>query len=152
MLNTIFTRVTDKTTSRISRWSMVLALSVLSTFTAPVYSASKATNNTLSLQNLERERAALIQDMLSPALNIEQRQQQLAKRQRQLTDMERMVMRDERLLSSTSSLVTNAFSSYELTFLVHAGAERKQSAAQHWLTVMNITGDAVLDSHVGFRK
>jgi hypothetical protein len=106
----------------------------------------------LSLQNLERERAALIEDILSPGLDVQQRQQKLIKRQRQLTDMERMVMRDERLLASASSLVKNAFKEYELTFLVHAGAENKDSARAHWLKSVNVTSDAVFNTQVGFRK
>lgn len=114
--------------------------------------ASGSSTNDLSLQNLERERAALIQDLLSPSLGIEQRQQQLKKRQRHLTDMERMVMRDERLLSSSSVLVKNAFDQYELTFLVHAGAEQKRSAGEQWLATMNISNDAILAAQVGFRK
>lgn len=115
-------------------------------------SASNSSTKELSLQNLERERAALIQDLLSPSLDVEQRQQQLNKRQRQLTDMERMVMRDERLLSSSSALVRNAFNQYELTFLVHAGAEQKRSAGEHWLAAMNISNDAILGAQAGFRK
>jgi len=114
--------------------------------------ASNSSTADLSLQNLERERAALIQDLLSPSLDVKQRQQQLKKRQRQLTDMERMVMRDERLLSSPSALVKNAFDHYELTFLVHAGAEKKRSAAEHWLASMNVSNDAILGARVGFRK
>jgi hypothetical protein len=117
-----------------------------------VNAATSPSTNTLSLQNLERERAALIQDILSPALDMQQRQQLLTKRQRHLTDMERMVMRDERLLASKSPLVKNAFKQYELTFLVHAGAEKKRSASEHWLSSMNVTNDAVLNTQVGFRK
>jgi hypothetical protein len=113
---------------------------------------SRSSGSILSLENLERERAAFIQDILSPSLNTQQRRLQLKKRQRQLTDMERMVMRDERLLSSTSPLVKVAFTEYELTFLVHAGAEHKQSASEHWLNQMNVTSEAVLNTQIGFRK
>lgn len=120
--------------------------------TTAAQSATNSSTNDLSLQNLERERAALIQDLLSPSLDVEQRQVKLKKRQRQLTDMERMVMRDERLLSSSSKLVKNAFGQYELTFLVHAGAEKQRSAGEHWLATMNISNDAILSARVGFRK
>lgn len=130
--------------------STVVAFFIIST--SAVTAATLPSTNILSLQNLERERAALIQDILSPALNVQQRQQQLAKRQRQLTDMERMVMRDERLLNSVSPVVKNAFTQYELTFLVHAGAEHKQSASEHWLNSVNVTNSAVLNTRVGFRK
>jgi uncharacterized protein YlxW (UPF0749 family) len=129
---------------------IVISISLVTVFTAQ--SATNSSTNDLSLQNLERERAALIQDLLSPSLDVEQRQVQLKKRQRQLTDMERMVMRDERLLSSSTDLVKNAFGQYELTFLVHAGAEKKRSAGEHWLATMNISNDAILGARVGFRK
>jgi hypothetical protein len=108
--------------------------------------------NTLSLQNLERERAALINDMLDMNLDMSQRLSKITKRQRQLTDMERMVMRDERLLNTQSTLVTNAFAQYEQTFLVHAGAEQNRSASQQWLANVNISNDAVLNSRMAYRK
>jgi hypothetical protein len=122
------------------------------TLAASKVNGHQLTKDTLSLQNLERERAALIQDFLSLTLDIQQRQQQLVKRQRQLSDMERMVMRDERLLSSGSPFVKQAFSQYELTFLVHAGAENKQSASEHWLKSINVSNDAILNTKTGFRK
>ncbi|MFT6268383.1 MAG: hypothetical protein ACJAVV_001191 [Alphaproteobacteria bacterium] len=138
-----------------SSTSKLIAISIMGFLFVGSVTANAATSasmKTLSLQNLERERAALIQDILSPALDIQQRQQQLIKRQRHLTDMERMVMRDERLLVSTSPLVKNAFKQYDLTFLVHAGAENKRSASEHWLSTMNVTSDAVLNTQVGYRK
>jgi uncharacterized protein YlxW (UPF0749 family) len=134
------------------RLSISVFLASLLAVSMVAQGASNSSSADLSLQNLERERAALIQDLLSPSLDIEQRQQQLKKRQRQLTDMERMVMRDERLLSSSSTLVKNAFNQYELTFLVHAGAEQQRSAGEHWLATMNISNDAILNAKAGFRR
>ncbi len=119
------------------------------------FSASKdalESKQILSLQNLERERAALVHDMLDPSLDTQSRMQKLNKRQRHLTDMERMVMRDERLLSSNSVLVKNAFSQYSSTFLVHAGAEHNRSASEQWLSNVELSNAAILSSHVGFRK
>lgn len=138
----------------LSSYTLALCLTIALVLTV-INTASAATlprTDTLSLQNLERERAALVQDLLSPALDLQQRQQKLTKRQRQLTDMERMVMRDERLLASNSALVKNAFKQYDLTFLVHAGAEKKRSASQQWLASVNVTNSAVLATKVGFRK
>lgn len=122
-----------------------LALTALS-------SIAFATDKTLSLQNLERERAAMVQDLLDLDLNISQRMQQLAKRQRQLTDMERMVMRDERLLKSTSRHVKQAFENYESTFLVHAGAEKERTASEQWLANINLSNQTILTTQAGFRK
>lgn len=147
----MFSKSLNNTVLHVKKLSIIISsISLITVFS--VQSATNSSTNDLSLQNLERERAAFIQDLLSPSLDVEQRQVQLKKRQRQLTDMERMVMRDERLLSSSSDLVKNAFGEYELTFLVHAGAEQKLSASEHWLATMNISNDAILGARVGFRK
>lgn len=111
-----------------------------------------AVDQTLSLKNLERERAAFINDLLSPAILLHERVELLNKRQQHLTDMERMVMRDERLLNSDSTLVKRAFDEYETTFLVHAGAEKSLNAAQQWLDQVKFNNAAILNTRVGFRK
>jgi hypothetical protein len=110
-----------------------------------------ANNEPLSLSNLERERAALVKDLLDPSLDFEARLVSIDRRQRQLTDMERMVIRDERLLSSTSPTVKRAFEKYELTFLVHAGAENNQSATAQWLEQVNFSSESVLRARAGYR-
>nr|WP_241664383.1 hypothetical protein [Ningiella ruwaisensis] len=112
---------------------------------------SLADDNILSLSNLERERAALINDLLNPALDIEQRIARLDKRERQLTDMERMVIRDERLLNSNHHLVKRAFANYELTFLVHAGAESKQNATSQWLKQVSFDSQDIFKAKAGYR-
>lgn len=119
---------------------------------ASSFNASVRGVSTLSLQNLERERAALIQDLLRPDLTIEQRSLQLSKRQRQLTDMERMVMRDERLAQSDSAHVKRAFDDFDRTFLVHAGAENKRNAGEQWLATINMSNQAIMNARMGFRK
>lgn len=116
------------------------------------HSYANNNTNTLSLQNLERERAALIQDILDPSLDVSQRLQKINKRQRQLTDMERMVMRDERLLNGQSRLVKKAFDTYDKTFLVHAGAENNRSAKQQWFATIKLSNDAVLNTRLAYRK
>lgn len=120
---------------------------VLAVFAVPTVASDKV----LSLSNLERERAALINDMLNPSLDFEERLVQMNKRQRQLTDMERMVIRDERLLSSKRHSVTQAFENYELTFLVHAGAEAQQSASSQWLEQVKFNSESVLNASAGYR-
>lgn len=117
-----------------------------------VLATTKNTISTLSLQNLERERAAFVDDLLNLKLDGLQRQQRIVKRQRSLSDMERMVMRDERLLRSDSALVENAFSQYESTFLVHAGAENNISAAQQWLLNIKLSNQAIMNTQSGYRK
>lgn len=146
------TNTIDKRTTLFIKPTLMGILTILVMSSSVLHAATLPSTQTLSLQNLERERAALIQDILSPKLDVSQRQLQLNKRQRQLSDMERMVMRDERLMNSNSTLVKNAFSNYELTFLVHAGAEDKRTASEQWLSKMSITNEAVLNTQVGFRR
>lgn len=114
-------------------------------------SGAMANNEPLSLSNLERERAALVKDLLDPSLDFEARLASIDRRQRQLTDMERMVIRDERLLNSKSPMVKRAFDNYELTFLVHAGAENKQTATAQWLEQVNFSSESVLRARAGYR-
>jgi hypothetical protein len=112
---------------------------------------ASAKDNTLSLNNLERERSALINDMLSADLAFEERLAKVQKRQRHLSDMERMVIRDERLMASQSPQVKRAFSAYELTFLVHAGAEKELSASAQWLDQVNFDTASVMSASAGYR-
>ncbi|MFC4699623.1 hypothetical protein ACFO4O_05570 [Glaciecola siphonariae] len=129
---------------------VLLSLCLASAF----FSASSpafAKDNILSLSNLERERSALLTDMLDPSLAFDERLAKIQKRQRQLTDMERMVIRDERLLSSQNSQVKRAFNDYELTFLVHAGAEKNLSASSQWLEQVNFSSSTVLNASAGYR-
>ncbi len=116
----------------------------------PIQSFAK--DKILSLKNLERERAALVAIMLDPGMSFDERRNKLARSQRHLTDMERMVMRDERLLASKSPLVERAFSDYESTFLVHAGAEHKRKANEQWLSLIKFSNDSIFNTEIGFRK
>jgi hypothetical protein len=65
--------------------------------------------------------------------------------------MERMVIRDERLLNANSFAVNKAFEQYELTFLVHAGAEQKHSASSQWLKQVKFSSQSVLSAKAGYR-
>jgi len=73
------------------------------------------------------------------------------KRQRQLSEMGGIGIRDERLLASQNTSVARAFAQYELTFLVHAGAEAKQSASSQWLEQVNFSSESVLNASPGYR-
>lgn len=125
---------------------------VLGLFTTSAVANNKSNASTLSLDNLERQRAALVSDMLNPAISVEQRSLIITKRMRALTDMERMVIRDTRLLQSNQAAVKRAFDNYESTFLVHAGAENKRNATEQWLTNINLSNKSVMNTVTGFRK
>lgn len=104
-----------------------------------------------TLINLERERASLLSVFLDTSLSREQKLEKLGYKQRQLADMERMVLRDERLLSSQSRVVQRAFSNYDMTFLVHAGAENQVSAMQQWLINAKLSNEKIMDAKAGYR-
>ncbi len=108
-------------------------------------------NALFTLENLERDRAALLENLSSTTLTVHQREQKTNSIVRRLTDIERMVLRDDRIAASNSVMAKKAFENYELTFLVHAGSESKKSPMVHWLSELNITTNSIKASHIGIR-
>jgi hypothetical protein len=108
-------------------------------------------NSLFSLENLERERAALLSAQLDSSLDLNQRQQKVQSIYRRLVDIERMVLRDDRVTSSNSQLAQNAFDKYELTFLVHSSAEKSLPPLSHWLSELQLTTDNILSAKTGHR-
>ncbi len=104
-----------------------------------------------TLKNLERDRASFIATLIDRDLSPAQREQSLKNNQRQLVDLERMVIRDDRLNGSKSSLVRAAFKNYDLTFLVHASAEKGVSPADLWFEQVGLTGDVLNKSRKLYR-
>jgi hypothetical protein len=102
-----------------------------------------------TLENMERERASLIDTLLSPELSIEQRQQRAQTTRRRLVDLERMVLRDESLTGKDTPVVRTAFANYDLTFLVHASTEKEKLVIDHWLTQLDITTSTLMNSRMG---
>ncbi|MDU0356411.1 hypothetical protein RS130_23185 [Paraglaciecola aquimarina] len=125
----------------------LFVFAVLISLVSPNISA----NNLRSLENLERERAALLNIQLDPSLDLHQRQQKSQNIYRRLVDMERMVLRDDRVTSSSSQLAQNAFNRYELTFLVHSSAEKKLPPMSHWLSELDLTSQSILSAKAGHR-
>ncbi len=103
------------------------------------------------LENLERERAALLAVLRDPGLTPEDRQLRLEAMARRLRDLEQMAMRDDSLIGRNTPTVRQAFAHYELTFLVHAAAEAGQSLAEHWLTAVGLDTERLLAARVGRR-
>src|SRR3954469_386309 len=98
--------------------------SILALATAGLaFSAGIAAADTLD--NLERERALLIEAMLDPALAPADRQARIEAEQRRLVDLERMVLRDDSLKGKNTPAIRKAFANYDLTFLIHASLEKK---------------------------
>lgn len=106
---------------------------------------------TFSLENLERERAALLNILLDKNLSVEQRIQKQTSIYRRLVDVERMVLRDERIANGDKTLIKRAFANYDLTFLVHASAEKNAAPLPHWLNQMGISQQAIDKGRVGQR-
>ena len=85
-----------------------------------------------SLENLERERALTVMEMIDGKLSAEERWQRLSAAKRRLADLERIVLNDKKLRGKTSNLVKRSFQSFELTFLAHASVENQSSIQGHW--------------------
>ncbi|WP_339721946.1 hypothetical protein [uncultured Paraglaciecola sp.] len=108
-------------------------------------------NSLFSLENLERERAALLSAQLDSSLDLNQRQQKVQSIYRRLVDIERMVLRDDRVTSSNNALAQNAFNQYELTFLVHSSAEKSLPPLSHWMSELRLTSGSILSAKAGHR-
>ncbi len=104
-----------------------------------------------SLENLERERALLVETMLDPALSVEARSKRVESAQYRLIDLERMVLRDVSLRGKNSPIVRRAYQDYDLTFLVHASVEQERGLVDHWLDELGISTDAVMAARKGSR-
>ena len=76
-----------------------------------------------SVENLERERAILLETYLAPEMTAEERHVKAGLAKRQLVDLERIVLRDKSLVGRNTPAVRRAFGNYDLTFLVHASLD-----------------------------
>ncbi len=120
----------------------VVATALLSTVNAA---------NAGSLENLERERAMMMQALLSADLSAKDRQKKVALSRNRLIDLERMVMRDKKLVGRNTPAVRAAFESYDLTFLVHASMERERALLDHWLAQVGVSTQTLMNAEVGRR-
>jgi len=98
---------------------------------------------------LERERAIAISKMLNADISVAQRSEYMMASWRRLTDLEKIVINDKSLKSSSPAAALRAFNSYELTFLSHASAEKKQKITQHWAETVGLSTSDLLVSRVG---
>lgn len=103
------------------------------------------------LENLERERAALLSTLLDPAIEPADRQARVEPALRRLVDLERMVLRDPRAAVGSGALANQAFADYDLTFLAHASVERGVSPLDLWLDRSGLSSDRILAARIGRR-
>lgn len=128
------------------------AILAIATFFISITSHVNAKPNSLfTLENLERQRATLLNNLTTKQLNTYQREQETNNLIKRLVDLERMVLRDDRIATSNSIMAKKAFQNYELTFLVHAGSESKKSPIAHWLYSLKITDESIANSKAGAR-
>jgi hypothetical protein len=104
-----------------------------------------------SLENLERERAMLMQAMLSADLSPKERQGKVTLSRNRLIDLERMVLRDKKLVGHNTPAVRAAFENYDLTFLVHASVERDRAILDHWMNQIGVSTESLMNARMGRR-
>ena len=103
------------------------------------------------VETLDRERAVLIETMLSPTITAQERQDKITTAKHRLTDLERVVLRDKSLVQQNSAIVRKAFANYDLTFLVHASTEHDKSIVDHWLETVKVSTHSLMNARVGRR-
>ena len=104
-----------------------------------------------SLENLERERAILLETMFSPSIESEARHEKLALEKRWLVDLERILLRDKSVIGRNTPEVRRAFENYDLTFLVHASVDRDLSMVDHWMEQIGVSTHSLMGTRVGRR-
>ena len=129
--------------------TLICVLSIV--FLASVFSLSAKAKSALTLENLERERAAMLNTFINDQITPDQQQRSMNMSYRRLTDVERMVLRDDRLLNNQSAIVQRAFQNYELTFLIHASAEKNLLPMDLWLSELNISSNSIMSTKKGRR-
>lgn len=107
--------------------------------------------NAGSLENLERERAILLETVLDPAIAADDRQNKIAVSYRRLVDLERIAIRDKKVIGKNTPMVRRAFASYDLTFLVHASIENQTTVVDQWLGEIGLTTASIMSARIGRR-
>lgn len=104
-----------------------------------------------TLENMERERAILVETMLDADLKTAERQAKIDASRLRLIDLERMTLRDEALIGRTTPTVKRAFENYDLTFLAHAATEKDVSVVDNWLAQVGLTTETLMSTKRGRR-
>ena len=103
------------------------------------------------LENLERERAILIDTFLDPELALGDRQAKVEIAKARLVDLERIVLRDDGVVGRNTPTVRRAFANYDLTFLVHASLENNTAIIDTWLGEVGVSTTALMAARQGRR-
>ena len=105
-----------------------------------------------TLENLERERALVIESILNPELKPEERAEEIERAKPRLVDLERVVLRDSKMKGRNTATVRRAFENYDLTFMLHAATERNLSITDNWLSQIGITTQSVMSAPIRRRS
>lgn len=116
---------------------------------APLAATGAATAGTL--ENMERERAIMLETALSGDVNATERHTRMALSKTRLIDLERLVLRDTSLEGKNTPHVRAAFRNYDLTFLIHAATENNRSPVDHWLGELGVSSQTILSTRSGRR-
>ncbi|MBO6783353.1 MAG: hypothetical protein JJ899_08815 [Alphaproteobacteria bacterium] len=128
---------------------VTLNLTVYALAAAALLYAGAASAGTL--ENMERERAILLETLLSGDIENHDRHSRIEVARTRLVDLERMVIRDETLIGQNRPAVRAAFDNYDLTFLIHASVEKNRTVADHWLSEMGMTTQSIMNARAGRR-
>lgn len=104
-----------------------------------------------TLENMERERAILLDSLLTAELTPEKRQAKVELARNRLIDLERMVLRDKSLIGKSTPAVRAAYERYDLTFLVHASVEQNRALLDHWLHQIGVSTQSLMNARIGRR-
>lgn len=99
-----------------------------------------------SVENMERERAIMLQTMLDPNMTHQERHSKSELSQKRLIDLERIVLRDKSLAGRNTPVVKRVFSDYDTSFLVHAAAEKNLSVTDHWFEQLGLSAKSLMAS------
>ena len=101
-----------------------------------------------SIENMERERAIVISQILDPAMSSQTRWKRMGYSKRRTVDLERIALNDKSLQDSRKHSVMRAFREYELSFLVHAATESQRPITVHWLETMGLTTSDLMNARI----
>ncbi len=104
-----------------------------------------------TVENMERERAILIETLRSADLEAGERANQVEISRHRLVDLERMVLRDDSLKGRNTPTIRRAFANYDLTFMVHSASERQISVIDTWLAQLGLTTQTLMSASQGRR-
>ena len=126
-----------------NRFIAAAALVLAAGFSVPAYAGS--------LENMERERALMLDSMLTSELTPEKRQARVENSRNRLIDLERLVLRDKSLVGRSTPSVRAAYENYDLTFLVHASTENNRTLLDHWLQQVGVSTESLMNARIGRR-